>query len=162
MNDRATITVSARTGEIVLCLVFAALAGYVMFAASRMPMGSYTLPGPGVFPLALGVMLAVASLARVAWHFAQRRPERDTRDTVALGHVNIVIAVAALCGVALALEALGFIVTMGAFLAVLFAALARRGWWRAIVSAAVAVVCFYYFFDRFIGVTLPMGRLISR
>ena len=76
--------------------------------------------------------------------------------------MNIVIAVAALCGVALALEALGFIVTMGAFLAVLFAALARREWWRAIVSAAVAVVCFYYFFDRFIGVTLPMGRLISR
>ena len=34
MNDRATIVVSARTGEIVLCLVFAALAGYVMFAAS--------------------------------------------------------------------------------------------------------------------------------
>ena len=53
MNDRATITVSARTGEIVLCLVFAALVGYVMFAASRIPMGSYTLPGPGVFPLAL-------------------------------------------------------------------------------------------------------------
>ena len=159
MNDRATIVVSARTGEIVLCLVFAALAGYVMFAASRMPMGSYTLPGPGVFPLALGVMLAVASLARVAWQFA--RPGLE-RDTVALGHVNIVIAVAALCGVALALEALGFIVTMGAFLAVLFAALARREWWRAIVSAAVAVVCFYYFFDRFIGVTLPMGRLISR
>ena len=23
-------------------------------------------------------------------------------------------------------------------------------------------LCFYYFFDRFIGVTLPMGRLISR
>ena len=78
MNDRATIVVSARTGEIVLCLVFAALAGYVMFAASRMPMGSYTLPGPGVFPLALGVMLAVASLARVAWHFARPRLERDT------------------------------------------------------------------------------------
>ena len=112
MNDRATITVSARTGEIVLCLVFAALAGYVMFAASRMPMGSYTLPGPGVFPLALGVMLAVASLARVAWQFARPRLERDT---VTLGHVNIVIAVAALCGVALALEALGFIITMGAF-----------------------------------------------
>ena len=151
------IALESRTGETVVCAVLLAIAVGTGVASAGMPMGSYNLPGPGVFPLALSVLLGAAAALRIAWLHV-RTPAGETGE-VRLGHRNIVIVCVALAGVAVGLDRVGFLLTAGVFLVVLYRAFSGATWWRVIVSAAAALAGFHLFFERFIGITLPMGVL---
>ncbi|MCY4470538.1 MAG: tripartite tricarboxylate transporter TctB family protein [Thiotrichales bacterium] len=150
------IALESRTGETVVCAVLLAIAIGTGIASAGMPMGSYNLPGPGVFPLALSVLLGAAAALRIAWLHV--RPTRESGE-IRLGHRNIVIVCVALAGVAVGLDRAGFLLTAGVFLVVLYRAFSEATWWRVIVSAAAALAGFHLFFERFIGITLPMGVL---
>ena len=150
------IALESRTGETVVCAVLLAIAIGTGIASAGMPMGSYNLPGPGVFPLALSVLLGAAAALRIAWLHV--RPAEESGE-IRLGHRNIVIVCVALAGVAVGLDRAGFLLTAGVFLVVLYRAFSEATWWRVIVSAAAALAGFHLFFERFIGITLPMGVL---
>ena len=150
------IALENRTGETMVCAVLLAVAIGTGIASAGMPMGSYNLPGPGVFPLALSVLLAAGAALRIAWLQVQPAGEAGA---IRLGHRNIVIVCLALAGVAVGLERAGFLITAGVFLVVLYRAFSGATWWRVIVSAAAALAGFHLFFERFIGITLPMGVL---
>src|SRR3954469_21877407 len=95
--------VSQRAGELVIGLVLAALGVFVFTVARGLPVGSAGEPGPGALPLALGVLLVVAGLlvAAVAW----RKTPPET--TVALGHADVLYAIAALAVVGFVFESAG-------------------------------------------------------
>ena len=150
------IALESRTGETVVCAVLLAIAIGTGVASAGMPMGSYNLPGPGVFPLALSVLLGAGAALRIAWLHV--RPAGEAGE-VRLGHRNIVIVCLALAGVAVGLDRAGFLITAGVFLVVLYRAFSGATWWRVVVAAAAALAGFHLFFERFIGVTLPMGML---
>ena len=150
------IALENRTGETMVCAVLLAVAIGTGIASAGMPMGSYNLPGPGVFPLALSALLAAGAALRIAW--LQVRPAEEAGE-IRLGHRNIVIVCLALAGVAFGLERAGFLLTAGVFLVVLYRTFSGATWWRVIVSAAAALAGFHLFFERFIGITLPMGVL---
>ena len=150
------IALESRTGETVVCAVLLAIAIGTGIASAGMPMGSYNLPGPGVFPLALSVLLGAGAALRIAWLHV--RPSGEAGE-VRLGHRNIVIVCLALAGVAVGLDRAGFLITAGVFLVVLYRAFSGATWWRVVVAAAAALAGFHLFFERFIGVTLPMGML---
>ena len=150
------IALGSRTGETAVCAVLFAIAVGTGLASAGMPMGSYNLPGPGVFPLALSVLLGAGAMLRIGW--LHLRPAEEAGE-IRLGHRNIVIVCLALAGVAVALERAGFLLTAGVFLVVLYRAFSDATWWRVVVSAAAALAGFHLFFERFIGVTLPMGML---
>lgn len=150
------IALGSRTGETVVCAVLLAIAIGTGVASAGMPMGSYNLPGPGVFPLALSVLLGAGAALRIAWLHV--RPAGEA-DEVRLGHRNIVIVCLALAGVAVGLDRAGFLITAGVFLVVLYRAFSGATWWRVVVAAAAALAGFHLFFERFIGITLPMGGL---
>ena len=148
------IALESRTGETVVCAVLLVIAIGTGLTSAGMPMGSYNLPGPGVFPLALSVLLGAGAALRIAWLHV--RPAGET-GAIRLGHRNIVIVCIALAGVGVGLERAGFLLTAGVFLVVLYRAFSGATWWRVIVSAAAALAGFHLFFERFIGITLPMG-----
>jgi putative tricarboxylic transport membrane protein len=147
-------TVAARSGEIAVCAVLAALALYAGAVAAGMPWGSYNLPGPAIFPLALSLMLGIGAIARIGWLIA--RPG-EAPGSVAVGHPNIVVAVLALGAVAYALERAGFFLTMLGFLALLYRVLGGGAWWRVALAAVLSVAGFWLFFDWLMGVGLPRG-----
>lgn len=150
------IVLESRTGEAVVCAALLAIAIGTGVASAGMPMGSYNLPGPGVFPLALSVLLGAGAALRIAWLHV--RPAGESGE-VRLGHRNIVIVCLALAGVAVGLDRAGFLITAGVFLVVLYRAFSGATWWRVVVAAAAALAGFHLFFERFIGITLPMGAL---
>ena len=55
-----------RRGEAAIAALLMALGLYVVWASSEMPAGSISLPGPGFFPTALGVLLILSALGIVA------------------------------------------------------------------------------------------------
>ena len=155
-----SIRIGSRTGEIAVCAALLSLAAGTGIVSAGMPMGAYNLPGPGVFPLAVSILLGSGAAIRIAWLSARRtRYRAEDRPEVRLGHRNIAIVCAALAGVALGLDTLGFTLTAAAFLLVLYRAFSDTAWWRAAVAAAGTVAGFHLFFERLIGVTLPAGTL---
>ncbi len=146
-------TVSARRGGIVVAAVLAGVGLLFAWQASLLDFGGFDLPGPGFFPLVLGVLVfALAVLIAIeGWRGA------GEGETVELGHRDVLIVLAALVAVAALFEPLGAYLSLGLFGAVLLVVLARVGVPLAIASAAVAMVACWYFFQVLLGLQLPRG-----
>jgi hypothetical protein len=146
-------TVSARRGGIVVAAVLAGVGLVFAWQASLLDFGGFDLPGPGFFPLVLGV-LVFAFAVLIAIEGLRGAGEGET---VELGHRDVLIVLAALVAVAAVFEPLGAYLSLGLFGAVLLVVLARVSVPLAIASAAVAMVACWYFFQVLLGLQLPRG-----
>jgi len=145
--------VSARRGGIVVAAVLAGVGLLFAWQASLLDFGGFDLPGPGFFPLVLGV-LVFAFAVLIAIEGLRGAGEGET---VELGHRDVLIVLAALLAVAALFEPLGAYLSLGLFGAVLLVVLARVAVPLAIASAAVAMVACWYFFQVLLGLQLPRG-----
>lgn len=134
-------------------LALLALALFVAWENRVYPLGTLVEPGPGYLPLGLAVFLGVTGLAialggRGSPRFAETRWPELTRA--------IVILVA--CGfAAIALERLGYRLTMAALLVFFLGVVERK---KPVVVAAVAIgfsLISYLVFATWLRVPLPLG-----
>src|ERR1700720_3994649 len=90
-----THTVSARHGGIVVSAALASIGLLFVWLAARIELGDAALPGPGMFPLALGfIVVALAAGAGVRlW------AEAADNEPIELGHRDVLIVFAALLAV---------------------------------------------------------------
>jgi hypothetical protein len=112
-----------------------------------MPQGSASLPGPGMLPVALGVLLALCSVALI---FLARADER-----IAIGHRNVAWALVAVLAAGLLWERAGFLITCMLFLFVLLSMLSTLGWWRSLIAAILGAVAARFVFQNLLNVVLP-------
>jgi hypothetical protein len=140
----------------------AALATLYLVANRRYPLDSLTAPGPGVFPLGVGLILLglagwQACRALAAWRGARRmRPEegeviRSPKHPLRM--IGLVVAYAA---------AIGTIGFFGASFALVLASsrlLGARGWVRPAALALGVTSVAYVIFVVWLGVPLPTGLL---
>ncbi len=144
--------IDARNGEIAVAAALAVVGLFFVWQASLLPFGSVALPGPGFFPLALGVLLALASLGT-----ALRVLRSPGAEQGPFGHREVVLTFAALLCVPLLFERLGAVATLGLFIAVAVIVIGRTAWWRAATGAVIGVIAAWYFFKQLLGVQLPPG-----
>lgn len=147
------VVVNARRGGIFVAGVLAAVGLLFIWQASLIDLGDFDLPGPGFFPLALGIIvfaLAVVTGVRLWAATAETEP-------VALGHRDVLLVLVALLVVPLVFETLGALITLGLFGAALLVLLARCPLWLAGASAVVAMAACWYFFQVALGLQLPTG-----
>jgi hypothetical protein len=83
----------------------------------------------------------------------------DSRETIALGHRDVLIVLAAMLAVPLLFESLGAYVTLGLFGAALLVLVARSSVVIAGVAAVVGMTACWYFFQVELGLRLPFGSL---
>jgi hypothetical protein len=145
------MTVSFRRLEIAVAVAFILLGAFATWEAARMPLGSAGMPGPGMMPLALGVLLMLSSAALVVLDW--KAPQVEPR--VLLGNRHVALTVAATVIAGLAFERAGFLVTSTLVLFAMLAALSTLGWWRSLLAAIAASVATLYFFQKLLGVNLP-------
>jgi Tripartite tricarboxylate transporter TctB family len=127
---------------------------FFMWQAALVPFGRVGLPGPGFFPFALGSVLVLLALAilYVVW----RAPGEAT--SVFLGHRDVLIALAALVGVALAFERADTYLVLGTFAAALLLLVARSTLWRVVLGATIGMIGVWLFFVLALGLRLPTGE----
>ncbi len=146
-------TVSARRGGIVVAAVLAGVGLLFAWQASLLDFGGFDLPGPGFFPLVLGVVVfGLAALIAI-----EGLRGAGEGETVELGHRDVLIVLSALVAVAALFDPLGAYLSLGLFGAVLLVVLARVAVPLAIASAVVAMVACWYFFQVLLGLQLPRG-----
>jgi hypothetical protein len=128
---------------------------FFMWHAALLPFGRVGLPGPGFFPFALGSVLVLLALGilYVVW----RAPVDDT--SVYLGHRDVVIAMAALAGVALAFERADTYIVLGSFAAALLLLVARSTLRRVVLAATIGMIAVWLFFGIALGLRLPTSEL---
>jgi uncharacterized iron-regulated membrane protein len=147
--------INARRGETASAIALGAIGAFFAWHAIRLSFGTPAEPGPGFFPLVLGVML-IACAAALLW---RRREVPATTMGTELGHRDVVIAYLVLLVVPLGFERLGAGATLAAFVALLLMVLDRMAWWRAVLGAVVGVSVLWYVFKHLLGVQLPRGLL---
>jgi hypothetical protein len=145
--------VCARRGGICAALALLATAVFFIWFSLKLDLGHVGLPGPGLFPLALGLVLAVLALS-LAWGLWQERVEGET---VALAHRDVLITTAAMMLVPPAFERLGAYLTLGLFIVVLLIFIGRAPLVRAGLAATAGMIACWYFFQVLLGVQLPRG-----
>lgn len=137
-------------------MAVALLAAAIFFISQAwlLDFGRVGLPGPGFFPFALGIALAVAS--SLILYSVMRSPGRG--DLVFLGHRDVLVVMAALAGVAFAFERADSYVVLGVFVAVLLLAIARTTVWQMLLGAILGMVLVWIVFVFALGVRLPAGE----
>jgi putative tricarboxylic transport membrane protein len=147
--------VSMRIGEVLTGLVLVACSVFFGWQAALLPFGTVGLPGPGFFPFALAIVLGALALVIVL--YALRNADR--RERLFIGHRDVLVAIAALIGVAIAFERGDTYLVLGAFTLVLLVTVGRTKWWRAVIGAGLGMVAVWAVFSRALGVRLPVGEV---
>ena len=146
--------------ERLLALAILAATGVYLVSGWPLPRGTTARPGPGFFPLAVGVFGAAVALA-----WAVRAFLRPTAATLAdapieggLGRVGRTAGL--LVGFCAALPWTGYPAVAFAFTGLALRALGA-GWLGAGVIGLASAVASYYLFGAVLGVPLPRGALFD-
>jgi len=148
------------------------MAVVISYLSLQLPLGDvrkvFTLPGPGFFPLILGVLLAIlgASFFLKAWVEGTKAKARKEKhpDARAVGSTlridrrafGVLVSVVIYSAV---FERLGFLLSTLLFLVILFRAISSQRWTTSIITAVTVSLLSYIIFDIWLMAQLPKGIL---
>ena len=125
----------------------------VLWESRRLPLGSLRTPGPAFMPVALAAVLLCFGALLVV--LASKAPALASVGWTEWRHAVAILAVCAFA--ALALERLGFRITVAVALAFLLGAVERRGTIFTVVFSVAFAGGAFLLFDTFLRVPLPRG-----
>src|SRR5262245_5396983 len=145
--------VSERRAGMLAAAALAVIGAFFVWQSARLDLGRVGLPGPGFFPLLLGLMLMVlaGAIGIGQWRSSERQ-------TVELGHRDVLITAACLLAVSLLFEPLGAYLTLGLFGTAMLVLVGRVALPLAIVAAVLAMAACSGFFQLLLGLQLPTGQ----
>ena len=136
-------------GELVLALVFAALAVLWIAQGARMPLWQGFAPDSGFLPLIYGALLFVLAAGVIV----QLLAATDARADEAIRKPMVVLG--ALIAAVAALPFAGFVVSVFALLLFLYAAVERLPVVSSLAVSAATTGILYLVFRTWLGVPLP-------
>ena len=150
-----------RQGRLIATGVMLAFCLFALWQSLLLSLTDRLGPGPGFFPFWLALIGAVLAVALL---FTTFREPGDPEIRI-LPHgpgakrwLAIVVLVAA---AAVAMEIVGFRLTMLVFNAALVIALGERRWWLIALFAVLGSFGVHYLFTTWLDVLLPAGRIWS-
>ena len=141
-------------------LGFIGLSAFVLWESWNLEYYTNLGPGPGFFPLWLGVAmggLSIAWLLRVSGRSG--RPKEAVLFPQRAGMVRILSILAALVAMAGFMNFLGFQLMMFLFLLFLLMGLGGQAFWAALVVALLGSVGVFHLFGGCLDVSLPVASV---
>jgi putative tricarboxylic transport membrane protein len=133
------------------------LSGAYLVGSLGFPAGTFARPGPGFFPVAVGVFLCGAAAVLTVTLGRGLRSASVVADAPAEARARVAATVVALVGFCLLLPWGGYPICAFVFVALLLRRLGDTGWVGALVTAGLAAVVTFYVFGVLLGVPLPRG-----
>ena len=143
---------NARAAGLAAAVMFLAIGVGQTYMALNLPRGTLAEPGPGVFPLLVGVLMSAASLACLLQAILERNPIGIDLRT---GAARPAVLVAALAAFLVLLPRVGFILPSLLLQAVTLQVFGMRGAWRRLALAAVTTAAAVLIFETLLGVQFP-------
>jgi hypothetical protein len=138
--------------DLVSGLALAVFGGLAMWQASRLPLGSIASPGAGYVPLLLGLLLTVFGLAIA---LLGRRAPAERMEWLEGNHALHIIGTCVFA--ALAIEDLGYRLTIAAILVYLLGVVERQRPLVVLGVTAALSLGTYFVFAGLLQVQLPLG-----
>ncbi|MHB9099650.1 MAG: tripartite tricarboxylate transporter TctB family protein [Syntrophales bacterium] len=159
-----------KIGSVVFAGVMLAVGLVYGIMALNMPQGRLSYPGPGLFPLVIGIFLIATALGCLLQEILPRKGTSEgpsvsplpDQDSATPGDRNVKKTfqlMALMIGYTLALKPLGFLIAICAFMVVAIRIFGYRRWVPALAMAAVITGISYVSFVLWLKVPLPMGIL---
>lgn len=136
-------------------LAFATFGVLVGVRAVGLDVGGWRTPGPGFFPLLVGVATSVLGTALA---FSRTAPSLKG-DPLNTGRRKLLGAGVLLEGYVLGFDRLGFVPVTFVFILVWLRVVERSSWREATLVAAAAAIAMYAVFIRWLAIPLPAGIL---
>ncbi len=137
-------------------LGFLVLSAFVVWGSWNLEYYTNLGPGPGFFPLWLGVALGAVSLVWLIQVSGRTgRPKNAAFLPQRGGIVRILSVLAALVAIAVLMNVLGFQLAMFLFLVFLLLVLGRQALWLTLIVALLGSVGLYRVFGSYLDVHLP-------
>jgi hypothetical protein len=156
MAERIYQLASGRRIAAVLGLILSA--AYTFHAWHDLGFGRWHRPGAAIFPIAVGVILAVASIAVL---FERRDASNEAHGMFALPTGEDLRRLASVLGAFavyfVAMEYIGHMIASALFLFAAMALLSDKSKLRLAVYAVIIAISFELFFVRFLQVQMPYG-----
>lgn len=134
---------------------FAAFSLLVLWETRRIPFGFLAEPGPGAMPTLLAVTLLACSIAVILGGRSGKRAAAV--QWTEWRHAVFILGTCAF--MALALERLGYRLTIFIALLVLVTVLEKKGWFAGTLFAGLFAFGSHYLFNTLLQVPLPQGPL---
>lgn len=149
--------------ERVIALAFLAGSGLYLADSFAFPFGSTARPGPGYFPVAVGVFLCLVAAGFTLVAF--RRPTGAGGVTMAptsrSAQTRAAVTAAALLGFVLLLPWIGYPLAAFGFVTLLLRQLGSAGWPAALAVAVASAAFSHWVFAVLLAVPLPRGVLLD-
>jgi putative tricarboxylic transport membrane protein len=139
-----------RFGSLFLLLVGA----YALIYSVRLPLGNWNQPGPGVFPLILSLLLSAIGVALLV--SSREGKKFNWKDSLAR-QKNTWAILGLTVGFILGFDRLGFVLTSGLYLFLLFFWICRFRPGMAVGLAAGITAAGWYLFVRILNLQFPPG-----
>jgi putative tricarboxylic transport membrane protein len=127
--------------------------------ASRLEMGETSAPGPGFFPLSLGVAMGIFAL--IALYQAGRSKNSDgvTPRKERFRWWNILVIFGAVVGYALSVGKLGFLINTFLLITLLLKVVEPQSWKTSILGALITAIASELVFNVILKAQIPTGLL---
>lgn len=143
--------------EAITAIVLLAFSGYMIVESLSMPIRSEYAPGPGMFPLGLGILLAVLSLALLWDGINPRKKDKASKLQNRRGLIASGLLMLGLVAYALLIRPLGYVITTFLLVLYLMGFVARDKVKTTVLTAVGVTLLLFLIFDVALGVHLPKG-----
>jgi putative tricarboxylic transport membrane protein len=143
--------------DAITAIVLLAFSGYLIIESLSMPIKSEYAPGPGMFPLGLGILLAILSLALLWDGLNPRKQDKASKLQNKRGLMASGLLMLGLVGYALLIRPLGYIITTFLLVLYLMGFVARDNVKTTVLTAAGVTLLLFLIFTVALGVHLPKG-----
>ncbi len=137
-------------------IIFLTAGTYALFLSLRLPMGSWSEPGAGAFPLIVSILLIMSGI--LVFFTGKGKVETSWRKIVEEQRTPFQIVLITAAFIA-ALNYLGYLLTSMLYIFTLLFWVSRYKIWIAAVSAIAVGIVSWYFFGVLFETPLPKGVL---
>ena len=146
--------------EIIVGIVIFLFGAVTAVLSLRMPIGVFRMPGTGMFPLFLGILLMILSVAFIVKTFFQGKEEK-TKKEVSIesseSPLQLILFLGAMVLSTLFFNQLGYPLASFLLMLSLLRILGMKRWGLNILTSVVTAVGSYFLFVKWLDIPMPKG-----
>lgn len=148
-----------KKADAITAVVLLAFSAFMIVESLSMPISSQYGPGPGLFPLGLGILLAILSLALLWDGVNPKVADKPSKFQNKRGLLSSALVIVGLVGYALTITWLGYLITTFLLVIFLMKVVAKDSLKTTMLTAVGVTVLLFLIFNVGLGVHLPKGPL---
>jgi hypothetical protein len=156
MQDRWNL----KKDEIIVGIVIFLFGGITTLLSLRMPIGAFRMPGTGMFPLFLGILLMFLSclfLLKLLYQGKKTTVSKDSVTEVRRFPIQLILFFGTMVLATAFSNQLGYPLTSFLLLVVLLRTLGMKQWILNILLSFMTAVACYFLFVQWLKIPLPKG-----